>query len=78
MAGRRHGQHAFPITFGYKVAIWVRENRGHIERLKACGRRLLAGQFGCAGGTLAGLGEVDLEMRLLVMEDLGLGVPDIP
>ena len=25
MAGRTHGQHALPITFGYKVAVWLDE-----------------------------------------------------
>ncbi len=25
MAGRTHGQHAVPATFGYKVAVWIDE-----------------------------------------------------
>ncbi len=77
MAGRTHGQQALPITFGYKVAVWLRENRRHIERLKACAPRLMVGQFAGAVGTLASLGEVGLEVQRLMMEDLGLGVPDI-
>ena len=24
MAGRTHGQHALPITFGYKAAVWLK------------------------------------------------------
>ena len=35
MAGRTHGQHAVPITFGYKVAVWIDELARHVERLRA-------------------------------------------
>ena len=35
MTGRTHGQAALAITFGFKVSVWLRENRRHIERLKA-------------------------------------------
>src|SRR5260221_1563600 len=34
MAGRTHGQHALPITFGYKCAVWLDEGmrqRGRFE-----------------------------------------------
>jgi 3-carboxy-cis,cis-muconate cycloisomerase len=77
MAGRTHGQHALPITFGYKVAVWTSELRRHIERLKECRKRLFVGQFAGAVGTLASLGEVGLKIQSLMMDDLGLEVPDI-
>jgi 3-carboxy-cis,cis-muconate cycloisomerase len=32
MAGRTHGQHAVPITFGLKVASWIDEIGRHITR----------------------------------------------
>ena len=32
MAGRTHGQQALPITFGYKVAVWLDEVRRQRER----------------------------------------------
>ena len=57
MAGRTHGQQALPITFGYKVAVWVAEMRRHIERLEQCRPRLLMGQFSGGAGTLSSLGE---------------------
>lgn len=25
MAGRTHGKHAIPITYGYKVSVWISE-----------------------------------------------------
>ena len=52
MAGRTHGQHALPITFGFKVAVWVDELRRHAERFAQCRPRLLRCQFAGAAGTL--------------------------
>ena len=45
MAGRTHGQHALPVTFGFKVAVWVDELRRHAERLEQLRPRLLRCQF---------------------------------
>lgn len=77
MPGRTHGQHALPITFGYKVAVWASELDRHRQRLKESRPRILVGQFGGAVGTLAATGEMGLEIRKLMMDDLGLGEPDI-
>lgn len=77
MPGRTHGQHALPITFGYKVAIWLSEVRRHIARMREIEPRLMVGQFAGAAGTLASLGERGLEVQRRLMADLGLGVPDI-
>lgn len=77
MAGRTHGQHALPITFGYKVAIWLDELRRHAARLRECKPRVLVGQFGGAAGTLAGVGGRGIEIRAGMMARLELGVPVI-
>ncbi|MCO6451762.1 MAG: adenylosuccinate lyase [Caldilineales bacterium] len=77
MPGRTHGQHALPITFGYKVAIWLSEVRRHIERLQQLAPRVFVGQFAGAAGTLASVGTQGLEIQRLMLADLGLGVPDI-
>src|ERR1700726_2928360 len=34
IAGRTHGQHALPATFGYKPAVWIDEMLRHVERLR--------------------------------------------
>ncbi|WP_283774436.1 lyase family protein, partial [Bacillus paralicheniformis] len=34
MPGRTLGQHALPITFGYKISIWSDELGRHLERLQ--------------------------------------------
>ncbi|MDR3018387.1 MAG: 3-carboxy-cis,cis-muconate cycloisomerase [Delftia acidovorans] len=75
MAGRTHLQHALPITFGYKAAIWLAMFDRHAERLKQLRPRVLVGQFAGAAGTLASLSGRGLEVQQLLMEELGLGVP---
>jgi len=34
IAGRTHGQHALPATFGYKPAVWIDEMIRHVERFR--------------------------------------------
>lgn len=77
MAGRTHGQQALPITFGFKVAVWLAEVHRHAQRLVDVRTRALVGQFGGAVGTLASLGEHGLAVQTALMEDLGLGQPTI-
>ncbi len=77
MAGRTHGQQALPITFGYKLAVWLAEVRRHRQRLAACRPRVLVGQFAGAVGTLASLGGKGMEVQTRMMKELGLAVPDI-
>jgi adenylosuccinate lyase len=77
MIGRSHGQHALPTTFGFKVAVWTREVARHIQRLRDCKERLLAGKMSGAVGTQAGLGLKALEIQELVMERLDIVGSDI-
>lgn len=75
MAGRTHLQHALPITFGYKVAVWLSMFDRHAERLLELRPRVEVGQFAGAAGTLASLGDKGLEVQEALMAELGLGVP---
>jgi 3-carboxy-cis,cis-muconate cycloisomerase len=75
MAGRTHLQHALPVTFGYKAAVWLAMFDRHAERLAQVRPRVLTGQFAGAAGTLASLGERGLDVQKALMEELGLGVP---
>ncbi|MHB8668673.1 MAG: 3-carboxy-cis,cis-muconate cycloisomerase [Burkholderiales bacterium] len=77
MAGRTHLQHALPVTFGYKAAVWRAPLARQRERLAQLRPRVLVGQFGGAAGTLASLGEQGLAVRAALMRELGLGEPDI-
>ena len=77
MAGRTHGQQALPVTFGYKIAVWLAEVNRHRERLVQLKPRLLVGEFGGAVGTLASVAEYGLEIQEGMMRRLGLGIPVI-
>jgi len=77
MIGRTHGQHALPITLGFKFAVWMRENARNIQRLKQCSERLLVGKVTGAVGTQAGLGQHAIKIQELVMKKLELKHADI-
>ncbi|MEQ1768891.1 MAG: adenylosuccinate lyase [Devosia sp.] len=75
MVGRTHGQQALPMTFGFKIAMWLAEYLRHAERLQQCKPRLLVGEFGGAVGTLASIADNGIAVRHALMAELGLGVP---
>src|SRR5262249_16073093 len=75
MAGRPPLQQALPITFGYKLAIWLAMFDRHAVRLDQLKPRVLLGEFAGVAGTLASLGEKGLEVQKAFCEELGLGVP---
>ncbi len=79
MAGRTHLQHALPVTFGYKAAVWLYALDRHADRLRELRPRVLLVQFGGAAGTLASLGngERSLDARAELARELGLGDPPI-
>ena len=79
MAGRTHLQHALPITFGYKAAVWLAGFDRHAARLAELRPRVLQVQFGGAAGTLASLGPgaESLASRAELARELGLGEPAI-
>ena len=79
MAGRTHLQHALPITFGYKAAVWLAGFDRHARRLAELKPRVLVAQFGGAAGTLASLGEGEAALASCteLARELGLGEPAI-
>src|SRR6266550_2238423 len=79
MAGRTHLQHALPVTFGYKAAVWLYALDRHAERLRELRPRVLLVQFGGAAGTLASLGNgaESLATRAELARELALGDPPI-
>ena len=77
MTGRTHGQQALPITFGFKVAVWVAEIGRNLQRLQDMRPRVLVGQFSGAVGTLAALGDKGIQVQEDLMRELGLACPEI-
>jgi len=64
MAGRSHGVHAEPITFGLKCLVWSEELGRGLDRLQAGLAGCAVGKYSGAMGTLAHL-SAELETRAL-------------
>jgi len=77
MIGRTHGQHALPITLGFKFAVWTCEVSRHMQRLRECKDRVIVGKMSGAVGTQAGLGEHAPRIQELVMKRLGVHAAEI-
>ncbi|KAA2212763.1 3-carboxy-cis,cis-muconate cycloisomerase [Teichococcus oryzae] len=78
MAGRTHLQHALPLTFGYKCAMWLSPLITMRERLDQIEPRILKVQFGGAAGTLASLGDQGIAVAEELARELNLAAPDAP
>ena len=77
MIGRTHGQHALPITLGFKFAVWMREISRHTQRFRQCKVRMLVGKMSGAVGVQAGLGPYATKIQELVMQRLGIKYAEI-
>ncbi|MCL2496755.1 MAG: adenylosuccinate lyase [Clostridiales bacterium] len=69
MAGRTHGVHAEPITFGLKMALWVKEIDRSVKRLHNARDVVKVGKLSGAVGTFA---NVDPHIETFVCRRLGL------
>src|SRR6266481_2156668 len=74
MAGRTHGIHAEPMTFGLKLALWVDELRRSQQRLVAALEQVTVGKISGAVGTHA---TVPPQIEEFVCEQIGLGVAPV-
>ena len=71
--GRTYGQHAAPVTFGFKAAVWLAGVAEAADRLPGVRRRLLTASLGGPVGTLAGLGKHGPEVLDAFARELDLG-----
>ncbi len=69
--GRTHGVHAEPITFGWKMAVWLAEVRRHKQRLQEAIQSVAVGKISGVVGTYANISPAVEEE---VCAQLGLGV----
>ncbi|MBH8551185.1 adenylosuccinate lyase [Nostocaceae cyanobacterium CENA357] len=69
MAGRSHGIHAEPITFGFKLAGWLAEVLRHQERLKILRETIAVGKISGAVGTYA---NIEPRVEAIACQKLGL------
>jgi len=72
--GRTYGQHAAPITFGYKAAVWLTGVADAAAALPALRRRVLVASLGGPVGTLASLGAHGPAVLDTFARELNLGV----
>src|SRR5580692_9859581 len=78
IAGRTHGQHAVPATFGYKVAVWIDELLRHTERFRQAAPRLFVAMLGGGAGTFASLGANGPLVQQGIGRLLGFGSMTVP
>jgi 3-carboxy-cis,cis-muconate cycloisomerase len=71
-AGRTYGQHAAPVSFGYKVAVWNMGIADVALRAREMRERSLVASLGGPVGTLAGMGARRLEIADAFAAELGL------
>jgi adenylosuccinate lyase len=74
--GRSHGQHAVPITYGLRFAVWLDEIRRHRQRLIEARKRVVVGKIAGATGSHSALGLDGIRLQEMVLKELGLGVPN--
>ena len=69
---RTHGQHALPMTYGLRFAVWAEEIARHRLRISEIRPRAAVGKLTGAVGTLASLGKDGLRVQAEMMRRLGL------
>ena len=74
MAGRTHGIHAEPMTFGLKLALWLDELRRGQQRLAAALEQVTVGKISGAVGTHA---SIPPQIEEFVCEQMSLGVAPV-
>lgn len=74
MMGRTHGVHAEPMTFGLKLALWLKEMERNLERLSRATASVSVGKISGAVGTHA---TVPLAVEEGACRRLGLGWAEI-
>ncbi|MCF0227128.1 MAG: adenylosuccinate lyase, partial [Methanobrevibacter sp.] len=75
--GRTHGQHALPITYGMKFALWADELHRQYERVNNAENNVCVAMMDGAVGTTAALGEQGWEIHKTVAEILELPAASI-
>lgn len=78
MPGRTHGKHAIPITYGYKVSVWISELLQASQRLEECEKRVFVVMMGGAVGGFNATGETGMRVQERVAKRLGMGTMDVP
>ena len=77
MAGRSNLQQAVPITFGFKAASLLAAFQRHRQRLRSCARACWSASSPAPPARSSSLGADGLKVQAALMQELGLGQPEI-
>jgi 3-carboxy-cis,cis-muconate cycloisomerase len=75
--GRTYGQHAAPVTFGFKASVWLAGIADCAAQLPWLRERVLVASLGGPVGTLAALGDKGPAVAEAFAGELGLGAAPI-
>ena len=78
MSGRTHGRHATPITYGYKVSVWISELINNIERLEESEKRVYQVMMGGAVGCYSAVGDIGTKVQELVAKKIEMDYMKVP
>ena len=78
MPGRTHGKHAIPITYGYKVSVWISELLTGLERLEEAEKRIFMVMMGGAVGGFNATGLTGRKVQDDVAELLSMSSMEVP
>lgn len=78
MAGRTHGKHALPITWGFKVSVWIDELLSAQQRMQEAEKRVFTVMMGGAVGAFHATGEMGRRVQSSVAQQLGMNAMAIP
>ncbi|MGX7023604.1 class-II fumarase/aspartase family protein [Vagococcus hydrophili] len=78
MTGRTHGRHATPITYGYKVSVWISDFIECVERMREAEKRVFKIMMGGAVGTFSSMPEVGIDVQKRVAELTGMYPMEVP
>lgn len=78
MAGRTHGRHAIPITYGYKVSVWISDFIDCYQRMRECEKRVFTIMMGGAVGAFNSMPQVGMAVQKRVAELTGMQAMEVP
>ena len=78
MPGRTHGRHAIPITYGYKVSVWISDFIDCYQRMRECEKRVFTIMMGGAVGAFNSMPEVGMKVQKRVAELVGMEAMEVP
>ncbi|WP_435927550.1 class-II fumarase/aspartase family protein [Dryocola sp. BD613] len=78
MPGRTHGRHAIPITYGFKVAVWIDEILSAAARLEESEKRVFRVMMGGAVGAFNASGNTGRKVQTRVAGLLNMQEMSVP